>query len=146
VKILLDTSVLVAGIVKAHPRHALAVPWLQQAKGRKFNGVVSAHSIAEVYNVITTLPVRPRIPPDYTQELIKQSVLDVFQVISLAKEDYVAVIDHLVKLGIIGGAIYDALILRAAIKANVDQIVTFNADDFRRVYPALAEKIVTPQP
>ena len=69
-KVLLDTSVLVPGMVKVHPRHALALPWLQQAKERKFDGVVSAHSLAEVYNVITTLPVRPRIPPDFVQELI----------------------------------------------------------------------------
>lgn len=38
----------------------------------------------------------------------------------------------------------DALILQTAAKANVDQVVTLNEKDFRRVHPDLAEKIVSP--
>ena len=62
----------------------------------------------------------------------------------LSDQDYAAVIVHLADLGIIGGATYDALILHAAAKANVDQVLTLNEKDFRRVHPALAEKIVSP--
>ncbi len=47
-------------------------------------------------------------------------------------------------LGIAGSAAYDALLLHAAAKAGVDQVVTLNAHDFRRVYPALDDKIVSP--
>lgn len=36
------------------------------------------------------------------------------------------------------------ILLLAADRANVDQIVTLNARDFRRVYPALADRIVGP--
>jgi predicted nucleic acid-binding protein len=52
--------------------------------------------------------------------------------------------DHLAAHRIAGAATYDALLLHAAAKANVDQIVTLNERDFRRVYPALANKLVTP--
>ena len=52
--------------------------------------------------------------------------------------------DHLTDLGIAGGAVYDALLLHAAWKSNVDRVVTLNAHDFRRVYPALADRIVSP--
>ncbi|MBI3912577.1 MAG: PIN domain-containing protein [Chloroflexi bacterium] len=91
-KILLDTSVLVAGIVKTHSAHAPAVAWLQRAKERKFTGLVSVHSIAEIYHVITTLPVQPRISPVLAQELILHNVLDIFEAVSLSKEDYAQVI------------------------------------------------------
>lgn len=145
-KILLDTSTLVAALVGAHPNHTLAFPWLQKAKAKAFTGFVAAHSIAELYSILTTLPIRPRISSATAVQLLKRDVLDQFEVVSLSKEDYAAVIEHLSELGVIGGAIYDALIVRAAIRAQADQIVTFNADDFRRVYPALAKKIVSPQP
>ena len=107
-------------------------------------GLVAAHSLAELYAILTTLPVQPRILPTVAQQLIKCNVLDVFEVVFLSDKDYAAVIDHLTDLGIVGGATYDALILHAASKANVDQVVTLNETDFRRVYPDLADKIVSP--
>jgi predicted nucleic acid-binding protein len=56
----------------------------------------------------------------------------------------VSLLDHLAAHHITGAATYDAMLLHAAAKANVDQIVTLNERDFRRVYPALASKIVAP--
>ena len=53
-------------------------------------------------------------------------------------------IERLSDLGIVGGATYDALILHAASKANVDQVVTLDERDFRKVRPDLADKIVAP--
>ena len=78
------------------------------------------------------------------REVIKADVLDTCEVVALSTADYVTLLDHLANLGIAGGAIYDALLLHAAWKAGVDQVVTLNAHDFRRVYPALANKIVSP--
>jgi predicted nucleic acid-binding protein len=61
VRILLDTSVLVAAMVEAHPAHMRALPWLQKAQGGTDTWLVAAHSLAELYAILTTLPVRPRI-------------------------------------------------------------------------------------
>ena len=63
---------------------------------------------------------------------------------ALPSEDYAAVIDQLSDTGIIGGATYDALILHAAAKTDADQVVTLNTRDFQRVYPDLADRIVSP--
>lgn len=123
--------------------HTQALLWLQKAKKGEETGLVAAHSLAELYAILTTLPVQPRILPALAQQLIKHNVLDVLEVVSLLDKDYVAVIDHLVNLGIIGGATYDALILHAASKANVDQVLTLNEQDFRRVYPDLTDQIVS---
>jgi predicted nucleic acid-binding protein len=64
--------------------------------------------------------------------------------VALSDEDYTAVISHLAEVGISGGVTYDALILFAAQKAKAAQVVTLNEKDFRRIYPELADKIVSP--
>lgn len=143
-KIFFDTSLLVAAVIEGHPAHALALPWLQRIKAKAVDGVVAAHSLAEMYAILTRLPVRPPIPPDIAREVIKANVLDTCEVVSLATADYVTLLDHLARLGITGGAVYDALLLHAAAKVGVDQVITLNARDFRRVYPALADKIMSP--
>lgn len=143
-KILLDASVLVAAMVEAHPAHERALPWLKRAIDGNAEGLVAAHSLAEVYAILTTLPVQPKISALNARKLITQNIVEKLEVVFLSDTDYAEVIGHLASLGIIGGVTYDALILRSAIKADVDQVVTFNEKDFRRVYPELADKIVMP--
>ena len=62
-RVLLDTSVLVAALVEAHARHAQAFPWLQKTREADFQGLIATHSIAETYAVLTSLPLSPRIAP-----------------------------------------------------------------------------------
>ena|SRR5438445_6927353 len=143
-RILLDTSVLVAAMVEGHPAHERSLTWLQRVKSGPDAGLIAAHSLAEVYAILTSLPGRPRITPARARQLIQSNILGSFEVVSPAEQDYVALIDHLAELGISGGATYDALILQAAARSNVDQVVTLNERDFRRVYPVLAERIVAP--
>lgn len=105
---------------------------------------MAAHSLAELYAVLTRLPVQPRISPSLAVQLIRTNILGICGIVALSEDDYVALLDHLAGLGIAGGVVYDAILLHAALKAEVDQIVTLNESDFRRVYPALAGKIVSP--
>jgi predicted nucleic acid-binding protein len=132
-------------MVEAHPNHALALPWLQRVKGQDDHGLIAAHSIAELYAVLTTLPVRPPILPAVARQLIVHNVLDRLEVVALTGDDYVALVEHLSKLGIAGGTTYNAVIMRAAQRANADQIVTLNAGDFQRAFPELGERIISPQ-
>jgi len=143
-KVLLDTSVLVAAMIESHPVHDLALPWLQKIGEPPNEGLVAAHSLAELYAILTSLPVKPRILPNVARQLIKHNVLERCEILFLSTEDYVAVIDHLAELEIVGGATYDALILYAAAKAKADQVITFNPKDFVRVYPDFADKIICP--
>lgn len=101
--------------------------------------------MAELYAILTTLPVQPRISASLARQLIQRDVLDVCEVVSLSDEDYASVIDHLSDVGVVGGATYDALILHAAVKTKIDQIVTLNEKDFRRIYPELADKVIAPE-
>jgi len=143
-RILLDTSVLVAAMVEAHPAHEQSLAWLKRVTSGTDKGLVAAHSLAELYAVLTTLPVHPPISPLDAQRLIKHNVTERLEIVCLSDQDYIQIIEHLAALGIVGGAAYDALILRAAANAKVDLVVTFNAKDFQRVYPDLADRIVVP--
>jgi len=143
-KVLLDTSVLVAAMVEAHPAHEKSLPWLQRIKTGSDSGLVSAHSIAELYAILTTLPLKPRISPTVAYDLIQRNVFDLCEVLPLSAEEYSVVIKHLSEVGIIGGVTYDALILYAAIQGKADRVVTLNEGDFRRIYPQMAEQIVSP--
>jgi len=143
-KILLDTSILVAAMVETHPAHEQGFAWLKRVTDGPDKGLVAAHSLAELYAVLTTLPVYPPISPLDAWQLIRHNVIEKLEIVFLSEQDYIQVIEHLAALGIVGGATYDALILRAADNAEVDLVVTLNEKDFQRVYPHLADKVVAP--
>ena len=143
-KILLDTSVLVAAMVEGHPAHERALPWLQRIKVGTDVGFVAAHSIAELYAILSILPVQPRISPVTANQLIQQNVLDICKIVSLSVQDYTRIIKHLSESNIVGGVTYDAIILYTAFKTDIDCIVTLNKNDFFRIYPGIVDKIVLP--
>jgi predicted nucleic acid-binding protein len=62
-KVLFDTSVLVAAFEVSHPRHGICLPWLQRVQTSDIDGYVSTHTFAELYSVLTRLPVKPVISP-----------------------------------------------------------------------------------
>ena len=134
-RVLADTSVLVAAMVEAHPAHERALRWLQGVLGKEIEFCVSAHTLAELYAVLTSLPVRPRIQPATARRLIRENVESVATVIELRAKDYREVLDDQASLALSGGTTYDALIARAARKAGAEELVTLNPKDFRRVCP-----------
>jgi predicted nucleic acid-binding protein len=143
-KILFDTSALVAGVVEAHPMHERALPWLKRCKDGEMEFVVVTHTLAELYAVLTTLPVTPKISPGTAARLVREDVEQPAKVISLSTSDYSVVIRRLSELGLSGGVVYDALIARAAQKAKVDRLLTANPEDFKRVWPEGASVITVP--
>ena len=143
-KILLDTSVLVAALVGPHPQHSRALPWLKKAKEEEFEMVVSSHTIAELYAVLSTLPVSPRISPGLALRLIQESVLPSATVLALSSSDYLSTIKRMSELGLSGGTVYDALIVKAAQKSEADRILTFNVNDFKRIWPEGTSRIAAP--
>ncbi|MBI1865510.1 MAG: PIN domain-containing protein [Nitrospirae bacterium] len=143
-KILLDTSVIVAALVEPHPHHHRALPWLRKAKEGAFGFVVCSHTVAEVYAVLSTLPVSPRITPGLAWRLVHEGVLSSASVVSLSSSDYAATIKRMSDLGLSGGIVYDALIVKAAQKADVDRLLTFNVDDFKRAWPEGGSRIAAP--
>lgn len=143
-KVMFDTSVLVAGMVEPHPMHERALPWLKRARSGDLEFFVASHTLAELYAVLTTLPVSPRISPGAAWRLIREDVITAAKIISISPSDYGAVIRRVADLGMSGGIIYDAIITKAAQKAQVDRILTLNPDDFTRAWPEGATLISLP--
>ena len=135
---LLDTSTVVACIYAAHPQHA----WALEQRHRAEAVVLSAHSLAEVYKVVTG---HPRIR--FTPELALQTVADLAaqsRVIPLTAGDYQAALTRCARLGLSGSVIFDALIAQAALKAEAGAIVTLNPRDFLRLGDDVRALVVSP--
>lgn len=143
-KILFDTSVLVAAMVEAHPMHRNALHWLRSAKVGEFEFFVASHTLAELYSVLTTLPVKPKISPGTAWRLIHENVEKTAKIISLSASEYKSVIKYISDFGLAGGVVYDALIAKAANTCKVDRLLTLNIDDFKRVWPEGIDRISLP--
>ncbi len=142
--ILFDTSVLVAALIKPHPLHERAVSWLKRAKTVEVNMAVSAHTLAELYAVLTTLPVSPRLTPEMAWRLIHENIENTGTVISLEASDYAKTILRLKEQGFSGGIVYDALIFSAALKSKAEALLTLNASDFARLKQREEIRIIEP--
>jgi|SRR5437870_2309301 predicted nucleic acid-binding protein len=143
-KVLFDTSVLVAAIVEAHPRHPEAASWLRRAKSREIELLAATHSLAELYSILSALPARPRISPAKAWQLVQENVAASAHLIALSPEDYSATLQQAAERGLSGGVIYDALIVCAARKAGADRLLTLNQRDFRRVLPEGESILIVP--
>lgn len=134
-RILFDTSVIVAAMVEAHPFHKQALPWLKKAKENDFELIIAAHTLAELYAVLSTLPVRPRISPGIAWHLIHENIESTAKIITLTPSEYSLTIKAMSEKGLSGGIIYDALIAKAALKAKADRLLTLNKKDFEKIVP-----------
>ena len=133
-KILFDTSVIIAAIIEPHPKHNKALPWLQKARQSEFELVVASHTLAELYAVLTTLPIKPRISPSIAWRLIQENVEQIAKIISLTPLEYKTTIKQLSEKGLFGGIIYDAIIAKVASKAQVNNLLTLNLQHFQKIW------------
>ena len=142
-KVLLDTSVLIAAVVEKHAAHVRAFVALDRVQQGADEGVVSAHSLAELYAVLTKLPAPSRHSPEQALLSMEENVLKHFKTSSLTGSDYAALIREAAMAGIQGGTVYDAILLKAADKAGVDRVYTLNLKHFQAVAPANLVPILT---
>lgn len=122
-------------MIKTLPHHPRAAPHLRRGQRGVTGVAVAAHALAEIYSTVTALPLSPRITPGQAGQMIRKNILSCAEIVPLNGVDYEAVIQRMIGLGLPGGAIYDALHVRAAEKAGVDQLLTFNRRDFERMPP-----------
>jgi predicted nucleic acid-binding protein len=143
-KILFDTSVFVAALVKPHPFHHQAFRRLKQAHDREIELIVSSHTLAELYHVLTRFPVKPRFLPGSVKRIIQENIVKIAAIISLTPEEYMQVIEKTADYNLAGGIIFDAIICMVAEKMAVDKLLTFNANNFERLLPHKKEIISKP--
>jgi toxin FitB len=106
VTIAVDTSVAVPLLVRSHRDHAAVVRW---RGGQEV--ALTSHALAETYSVLTRLPGDARLAPADAARLLKARFSPAL-VLSNAHTRKLP--DTLSRLGIAGGAVYDALVALAA--------------------------------
>ncbi len=102
----IDTSVAVPLLVRSHHDHAAVVHWWG---GQEV--ALSGHALAETYSVLTRLPSDSRLAPADAARLLDARFSSAL-VMSRSRTRKLP--DTLSRLGIAGGAVYDALVALAA--------------------------------
>ncbi len=92
--------------------------------------------------MLTGLPVRPRITGSDGIAVIEQ-ILTRVSVVALDEDEYVGALRE-ASSTIVGGAAYDFLIARCAMRARADVLLTLNLRDFTRFGPEVAALVKTP--
>ena len=104
----LDTSVAVPLLVQTHHAHAAIVRWWD---GREL--ALSGHALPETYSVLTRLPGDLRLAPADAARLIAERFVEP---LVLGQAPGGVLPDVLGRLGVGGGAVYDALVALAAVE------------------------------
>jgi predicted nucleic acid-binding protein len=148
-KVLLDTSTIIAGLLLEHVHFPAADAWLTKVRSGSLGYFVSTHSVAETYSVLTRIPRKPRIAPTVALQMLEDNIFRFAQLVTVGGNDYVDIVKDLAGRALIGGIVHDAVIARAADLAQVDYLVTLNESHFQRVWPAGASRVLsalTPPP
>ncbi len=144
-KVFLDTSALFAAVAQGHENHDAAFAVLDRAQAGKDDGFISAHSLAEMYATLTKSPPPFRHSPEQALLSIEENILKYFTVVSLTGGDYAALLREAAVMRIHGGTIYDAVLLKCAVKSKAERIFTFNLRHFQNIASAdIASRIVAP--
>ena len=127
-----DTSVAVPLLVRSHLNHASMVRWWS---GQEL--ALSSHALIETYSVLTRLPGDARLAPADAARLLNARFPSPLLLSgSLTRK----LPDTLSRLGIAGGAVYDALVALAA-KEHGTALATRDARA-RGTYDAVGVKVI----
>lgn len=105
-RLALDTSAAVPFLLSSHPAHR----WLRDELSAE-GLVLTGHSLAETYSVLTRLPGDARVAPRDVVALLDDAFSEAL-IPHTASATGLA--SHFASLGIMGGAVYDGLVALAA--------------------------------
>jgi len=131
-RVFFDTSVLIAAFIQSHPAHEASLKRLNTVRDGRDEFLIGGHTLAELYAVLTRLPVSPRINPALAHRLIEENTRDA-GISVLSAREYKGLLIRMVKEELAGGVVYDAILLQSALKAKADVLITLNPADFNRV-------------
>ena len=140
-KAFLDTSVLVATFYADHEHHAASIEVFLRFDKR--NACCGAHSLAEVYAILTGMPA-PRRVSGHEALLFLGDIRNHLTLVALNELEYFQLVAASAEAGLAGGAIYDAILGRCALKAKAQVIYTWNVKDFMRLGPDIGSRVNTP--
>jgi predicted nucleic acid-binding protein len=136
-----DTSVLVPVFYGDHVHHQASLALFIQFD--KSTGSCGAHSLVEVFSTLTRMPGKHRISGDQAMLFIG-SIRERLSIIALSGDEYADALEASAALGIVGGAIYDAMLAHCAIKAKAEAIYSWNDRHYGRCGPEVIRRLRRP--
>jgi len=100
-KVLFDTSVLIAALLNARPRHLIAIKCLGKANEKTIDGYGCTHAHSESYSIFTLFSIYPKISPSAAKTLLFQNILNNLKIIELDGENYKNIIEGLEKIALV---------------------------------------------
>lgn len=93
--------------------------------------------------MLTGMPGKHRVSGDEAL-LFLGSIREQLTVVALDETDYWEILTGAAGIGVSGGGIYDALLGRCALKANAENVYTWNVADFKRLGKLIAGRVKEP--
>lgn len=132
-KVFYDTNVLIAASIGHHPHFGRADEVFRRSISGEDSAVIHAHSLLEFHAVVTRLPRGLAVPPEAAGTLVSEGILPHVRCVALDAKDVIAVQQRASRMGLLGGILYDFLLLAAAEREEVDRLYTFNTEHFREL-------------
>ncbi len=136
-----DTSVLIPTFLEDHEHHEASLSAFLKAD--RPSACCAAHSMAEVYATLTRLPGRHRLSGEQVL-LFLENIRERLTLVTLDPEEYSAAVQEAAATGIVGGAVYDALLAQCALKAHAETIYTWNVKHSQRMGREITSRVKTP--
>lgn len=138
-KALLDSSVIVAGLVPSERGHDESLRQMNESERSVF-----VHALNETFATLTGGALGFRVDANLAAKLIHERVVQRMQVIVLDETETSQALATARNHGVRGGAVYDYMHLIAARKAGVEAIVTLNVSDFEHLVRVGDPQILLP--
>jgi predicted nucleic acid-binding protein len=90
------------------------------------------------------MPGKHRISAEQAMLFIN-NIRECLTLVGLTPDEYAPTLESNAKRGIIGGAIYDALLAECAIKARAEKIFTWNTRHYEQFRPDIARLVQRPK-
>ena len=136
-----DTSVLVPLFYRDHVHHGPSQELFIQFN--QSTGCCGAHSLAEVYATLTRMPGKRRISGEQAMLFIG-NIRQRLAIVALNGEEYADALQGSAARGVIGGAIYDAMLAHCALKSKAQVIYTWNTRHYALCGREIAGRLRTP--
>ena len=136
-----DTSVLISAFLDGHVHQKPSLAAFSNADRK--SSCCAAHSLAEVYSVLTRLPGEFRVDGSHAS-LFLENIAARLSFIALDSSEYWSTIMNAAEMGVTGGRIYDALLARCALKARAEVIYTWDLTHYLQLGDDVAQRVRTP--
>lgn len=128
-RVLVDTSCLVAAVLPQHEHHVATTADLAKRRSAGHHVVMSAHALVEAYAVLTRLPPPHRVSPADAFAVLDRN-WGTSESIALTSLEAWRVVRAHAAAGLAGGRVYDGIIAKCARKAKAGELLTWNVRHF----------------